>query len=80
MLLVCYGLLNSQNISINKTEKRLVTRTPPAYVKKTAGVAQKKEQQLAHGELYHKTTGKTMVTTWMGYSFKTRSTTTKVTF
>ena len=42
MLLMCYGLLNSQNISINKTEKRLVTRTPPTYLKKTAGVAHKK--------------------------------------
>ena len=29
MLLVCYSLLNSQNISINNSEKRLVTRTPP---------------------------------------------------
>ena len=25
MLLVCYGLLNSQNISVNNSEKRLVT-------------------------------------------------------
>ena len=29
MLLVCYSLLNSHNISINDNEKRLVTRTPP---------------------------------------------------
>ena len=25
----CYSLLNSQNISINNSEKRLVTRMPP---------------------------------------------------
>ena len=80
MLLMSYGLLNSQNISVNNTEKKLVTKTPLTQLKKTAGVAQKKEQQLAHGELYHKTTGKTTVTTWMGYSFKTRSTKTKTTF
>ena len=30
MLLACYSLLNSQNISTNNSEKRLVTSPPPA--------------------------------------------------
>ena len=49
MLFVCYSLLNSQNISINSSEKKvgyLLTRTPrtPGVVKKAAEVTQKKEQ------------------------------------
>ena len=31
MLLVCYSFLNSRNISVNNSEKRLVTTTPPSW-------------------------------------------------
>ena len=45
MLLVFYNLLNSQNnLSINSSEKRLITRTPPTKAKKAVEIAQKKEQ------------------------------------
>ena len=58
MLLVCYNLLNSQNIaselylSINKQCEMVGYRDTSDVVKKTAKVAQKKEQKLAHGEFY----------------------------
>ena len=46
MLLVCYDLLNSQNIPISNSEKWFVTGIPLTQLKKkkTAEVAQKKEQ------------------------------------
>ena len=34
MLLVCYSFLNSQNISIKNSVKRLVGRTPPKQLEK----------------------------------------------
>ena len=34
MLLYCHSLLNSQNISMNNSEKGLLTRTPPTQLKK----------------------------------------------
>ena len=42
MLLVCYDLLNSQNIPISNSEKWLVTKIPLTQLKKAAEVAQKK--------------------------------------
>ena len=48
MLFACYCVVNSQNISINNSEKSLVTylltSIPPALLKKADKVAQKKEQ------------------------------------
>ena len=53
MLLVCYNLLNSQNISITQQQRKMVGyKDTPDVVKKVAEVAQKKEQKLARGELY----------------------------
>ena len=52
MLLVCYNLLNSQNVATYQSiisEKWLDTSD---VAKNAAEVAQKKEQQLAHGEVY----------------------------
>ena len=43
MILVCHSLLNSQNISINNSEKRLATGTLSTFIK-AAEVAQEKEQ------------------------------------
>ena len=43
MPLACYSLLNSQNIPISNSEKRLVTNTSDV-AQKVAVVAQKKEQ------------------------------------
>ena len=46
--------------------------------KKAAEVAQKKEEQLAHGEFcIHKGSE---ITTWMGHSFNTKNTTSRATF
>ena len=53
MLLVCYNLLNSQNIATYQSVKS--KKWLQGYIlvaKKAAEVAQKKEQQLAHGEFY----------------------------
>ena len=52
MLLVCYTLLNSQNISMKNSEKRLVTayQDTSGVAIKAAELAQKKQQQLDHGE------------------------------
>ena len=53
MLLMCYNLLNSQNILINQWQWKMVGyRKTFAVAKKAAEVTQKKEQKLAHGEFY----------------------------
>ena len=44
MLLVCYNLLNSQNISINNSEKKVGDLDAYDVTKKVAEIAQKKEQ------------------------------------
>ena len=51
MFLVCYSLLNSQNISKITVRKGWLLGHL-WHTKKAAEVAQKKEQQLAHGESY----------------------------
>ena len=54
MLLVCYNLLNCQNIanlSINENGW-LLQGYLRRVAKKAAEVAQKKEQQVVHGEFY----------------------------
>ena len=42
MFLVHYSLLNSQNISVNSSEKMLVTRTPPTQLKKLQKLQRKR--------------------------------------
>ena len=44
MILVCYSLLNSQNISINNSEKKVGYYDTSGVAKKAAEFAQKKEQ------------------------------------
>ena len=45
MPLVCYNLLNSQNIPIKDTEKRLITRTPPTCLKKLQKLHRKRSSK-----------------------------------
>ena len=55
MLLVCYNMLNSQNIATYQSinNEKIVRYRDTSYVaKKAAKVAQKKEQYLARGEFY----------------------------
>ena len=79
MLLVCCSLLNSQNISINNSEKRLVTYLLGHHQQQKGAIG---------GAITGATTGKRSnkwpmdsfihngsdITTWMGYSFKIKST------
>ena len=53
MLLMCYNLLNSQNILIKQWQWKMVGyRKTFAVAKKAAEVTQKKQQKLAHDEFY----------------------------
>ena len=67
MLLVCYNLLNSQNIaayqSINN-EKWLVTGIPPAWLKKLLNLHRKKSNNWPMVSFIHNGSEKT---TWIGY-------------
>ena len=70
MLLVCYSLLTIQNMSINNSKKRvgyLLTRTLPAQLKKAAEIAQNNRPMVS---FIH---NGSEITTWMGYSFKTKN-------
>ena len=42
MLLLCYSMLKSKNISINNSEKKLVPRKPPAQLKKLQRLRRKR--------------------------------------
>ena len=73
MLCVCYSLLNSQNISINNSEKKvgyLLTRAPLTYLKKLQNLHRKKGNNWTMMTFIH---NGSEITTWMGYSFKTKS-------
>ena len=84
MLLVCYNLLNSQNIaayqSINN-EKWLVTGIPPAWLKKLLNLHRKKSNNWPMVSFIH---NGSEITTWIGYmqlaNFKTKSTKSQATF
>ena len=72
MLLVCYNLLNSQNISISNSEKSLVTRKPPL---------QKLHRKRSNNWLMVSFIDNgSEITTWMGYSCKTKNTKSKAAF
>ena len=77
MLLVCYSLLNSQNISINNCEKRLVTRTPLTQIKKLQKLHRKRSNNWPKVSFIH---NGSEITTGMGYRFKTKSIKSKATF
>ena len=67
MLLVCYGLLNSQNISTNNREKRLVAGTSPALHNKLQKLHRKRSNIWSMVSFIHNGSERT---TWMGYNFK----------
>ena len=77
MLLVCYSLLNSQNIPINNSDKRLITKAPPTQLKKLQKLHRKRNNNWPMVSFIH---NGSEITTWMGYSFKTESTKSKATF
>ena len=79
MLLVCYNLLNlnSQNIpTINNSEKRLVTRTPPTQLKMLQELHRKRTDNWPMTSFIH---NGSEITTWIGYSFETKNTKSEVT-
>ena len=74
-LLVCYSLLNSQNITINNSEKDWLlicqdTSVAPLLQK----LHRKRSNNWPMGDFIH---NGTEITTWMGYNFKTKSTKSK---
>ena len=69
MLLMCYSFLNSQNGSTNNSEKRLVTRAPPTYLKQLQKLHIKQRNNWPMLSFNHIWSD---ITTWMGYSFKTK--------
>ena len=77
MLLVCKNLLDNQNISINNSEERLVTRTPPKYPKKPQKLHKNRSNNWPMVSFID---NGSEITTWMGYSFKTKSAKSKATF
>ena len=77
MIFVCCSLLNSQNISINSREKRLVTWTPRTQLKKLWKLHSKRSNTLTMVSFI---LNGNKITTWKGYNFKTKSTKSKATF
>ena len=77
MHLVSNNLVNSQNISISNSEKKLVTRIPPTQLKKLQKLHRKRSNNWPMVSFIH---NRSQITTWMGYSFKTKSTKSKATF
>ena len=69
MLLMCYSFLNSLNGSTNNSEKRLVTRAPPTYLKQLQKLHIKQRNNWPMLSFNHIWSD---ITTWMGYSFKTK--------
>ena len=61
------SLLNNQNTLTNNSEKKLVTRIPPAQLKKLQKLHIKRSNNLPMVSFVHNGSG---ITTWMGYSFK----------
>ena len=79
MLLVRYNLLNSQNTPINQnnSEKWLATRISPTELKKLLKLHRKKSNNLAMVSFIY---NGSKIITWMGHTFKTKSTKSKATF
>ena len=72
------NLLNSQNIlSINNSEKWLVTNIPPTQLKKLLKLHRRKSKNPPMVSFIYNGSG---ITTWMGHSFKTKSTKSKEAF
>ena len=69
MLLMCYSFLNSLNGSTNNSEKRLVTRAPPTYLKQLQKLHIKQRNNWPMLSFNHIWSD---ITTWTGYSFKTK--------
>ena len=67
---------HNQNKSINNSEKRLVTRILPTYLKKLQKLHRKRSNNWSMVTFIH---NESEITTWMGYSFKTKSTKSKAT-
>ena len=71
MLLVCYDLLNSQNIPINQYEwKMVVYKDTSNIARKTAEIVQKKSNNWPMVSFIY---NGSEVTTWMGHSFKRKT-------
>ena len=64
-------------LSINNSEKWLVTRIPPTYLKKRLKLLRKKSNNWPMVSFNH---NGSEIITWMGHSFKTKSTKSKATF
>ena len=64
-------------LSINNSEKRLVTRTLPTSLKKLQKLHREKSNNWPMVSFIH---NGSEITTWMGYSFKTKSTKSKATY
>ena len=79
MLLVCYNLLNTQNIPINQegTVKMVGCKDNFNVAKKATEVVQKKSNNWPMVSFIY---NGSEITTWMGYCFKTKSTKSKITF
>ena len=76
MLLVCYSFLNSQNISIKNSVKRLVGRTPPKQLEKLPKLYRKTSNNWSMMNFIH---NGSEITNALWYSFKTKSTKFKAT-
>ena len=70
MLLVCYNLLNSQNIPINQYHQQWKMVGCRKTAKKAAEVEQKKSNNWPMVSFIH---NGSEITTWMGHSFKTKN-------